>query len=152
MLRSFTMDQLGLRLSVIANYIEDVPRMLGKSTSFDDSVACLVNCHSLTLRGQRSGAAIEQGNLYAKALLSLQAALTDPVESYSDLTLGAVTILGYVESMGGGSRVPQITQHAGGACKLIEIRVLLVSSPSSRRSCIGLNEDQAYVSLPTPAW
>ncbi|KAL5442148.1 hypothetical protein PMIN07_004024 [Paraphaeosphaeria minitans] len=122
MLQSFNLGQLGLRLSVMAGFIEDVPHMLGQSTAFDDSIACLVNCHGLTLRGQRPAADMSQGILYAKALLSLQAALTNSVESYPDLTLGAVTILGYVEIIGGGSRIPQSVQHAGGACKLIEVR------------------------------
>ncbi|OAG09776.1 uncharacterized protein CC84DRAFT_1255741 [Paraphaeosphaeria sporulosa] len=122
MLQSFKLDQPGLRLSVMAGFMEDVPRMLGQSTAFDDSISCLVNCHGLTLRGQRPAGDIAQGHLYATALLSLQTALRDSVESYSDLTLGAVTILGYVEVFGGGSRIPQSVQHAGGACKLIEVR------------------------------
>ncbi|KAL1597872.1 hypothetical protein SLS60_008359 [Paraconiothyrium brasiliense] len=122
LLESFRLAHAGLRLSVLAGFMEDVPRMLGHSTAFDDSIACLVNCHNLILHGQRPAGNRKQGNLYAKALLSLQAALTDPVESYSDLTLGAVTILGNVEVFGGGSAIPQNVQHAGGACKLIEMR------------------------------
>jgi len=122
LLQSFGLTHLGLRLSVIADFMEDVPRMLGQSACFDDSIACLVNCHGLIIRGQRPAGDFQQCNVYAKALLSLQAALTDPVESYSDLTLGAVTILGNVELFGGGSSIPQYIQHAGGACKLIEMR------------------------------
>ncbi|KAJ4352403.1 uncharacterized protein N0V89_007751 [Didymosphaeria variabile] len=122
LLESFRLAHAGLRLSVLTGFMEEVPRMLGHSTAFDDAIACLVNCHGLILHGQRPAGNRKQGNLYAKALLSLQAALTDPVESYSDLTLGAVTILGNVEVYGGGSRVPQNVQHAGGACKLIEMR------------------------------
>jgi hypothetical protein len=122
MLQSFNLSQLGLRLSVLAAFLEDAPRMLGHSAAFDDSIACLVHCHGLILRGQRPADHVTQGNRYAKALRSLQAALTDPVESYSDLTLAAVTILGNVEIFGGGSRIPENIQHAGGATKLIEMR------------------------------
>ncbi|KAF2451295.1 hypothetical protein P171DRAFT_425813 [Karstenula rhodostoma CBS 690.94] len=31
-------------------------------------------------------------------------------------------MLGIVETIGGGSRIPQNVQHAGGACRLIEMR------------------------------
>lgn len=113
---------MGFRMPTVAGYMKNIPQMLGQSACFDDSIACLVNCHDLVIHGQRPADDLKQGNMYAKALISLQAALTDPVESYSDLTLGAVTILGNVEVFGGGSSIPQHVSHAGGACKLIEMR------------------------------
>ncbi|KAJ4301700.1 hypothetical protein N0V90_003793 [Kalmusia sp. IMI 367209] len=92
LVQSFNIIQPGLRLSLLTEFMTDVPPMLGRSAAFDDAIACLVSFHGQILHGRKSGDDLKQVNLYAKAILSLRAALTDPVESYSDLTLGAVVV------------------------------------------------------------
>ncbi|KAF2682237.1 hypothetical protein K458DRAFT_433193 [Lentithecium fluviatile CBS 122367] len=120
---SFTYRSPGLRLSVIANYIIEIPPRIGHSVALDDAINCLVNCYTLVCHGSPPGLDPKQARLYTMALFSLQRALADPIESYSDNTLGAVTILGHVEVYGGGAQDarPNYIQHAGGAVKMVQV-------------------------------
>jgi hypothetical protein len=113
----------GLRLPTIAPYAFEVPSRLGQSSALDDAIACLVNCHSSLRRRVPPCLDLKQENLYAKALLSLQTAVEDPVEGYSENTLAAVTILNTVELYGSVTHGSwsKAVEAAGGASKMIQI-------------------------------
>jgi hypothetical protein len=167
LLETFHSANPGLRLDIIAPWILDVPRRLPYSPTLEDATACLVQRRISLLGGNSCSPtrARDQASKYAKALLSLQTALSDPEESLSENTLCAVAILGHVELLGGGAlggNAASYITHAGGSVRLMQVRgpsrhssgfsKLLLAEQRGPAVCIALIAvvPQHYTSSLTP--
>lgn len=122
LLDTFSSTNVGYRLSCVADYMSSIPDRIGHSAALDAALTCLVQRRVALITDEGPNTFSKQGKLYAKALFSLQDALKDPLEAYSDNTLCAVVLLAQVEILGGGMPEVNYVMHAGGAAKLIEMR------------------------------
>lgn len=77
-------------LSIYGEFMQDIPRRLGRNAALDASVAAMTTAFE-SIKTRRQPA--EVFAKYAKALSSLRLCLDDPVEAHSPETLCAIWIV-----------------------------------------------------------
>ena len=82
---------LRYNLLTYGQFVQDIPRRLGRNDALDTSVRALVSAHSSFCATRK--VSVEAINDYSRALNSLRTCLDDPVKATDSHTLCAVTLL-----------------------------------------------------------
>ncbi|KAI1457956.1 hypothetical protein F4805DRAFT_467031 [Annulohypoxylon moriforme] len=121
LINSLQVDNQSYRLSVIGEFMWEVPRHLGRSDALDAVTNCLIVTHKNVLDGGHQDSQIHPQS-YNRALQSVRKAIIHPKSWSSSDTLCATILLHRLEAVFGTYPNFTIEVHAAGLAALLEKR------------------------------